>query len=581
MKATHRPLRHEALESRHLLSALSLSDLTWARLSSLTSNAALVTNSVAVAQPTAVVGAATAVATMPVITVQGLGRTIAYKDSTPSTADGTYFGTPVLGQSVTDTFTILNTGTAPLVLTGTAPVTVQGSQAADFRVAQPAVKQIAPGGSVEFSVTFVPQTVGKRATNVYITSNSASYPSFRFTISGTALDAPPVLNTAPAAGIRVKQIAPEYVGTNVYHTLYLPTDWKPGVQYPVIVEYPPNKWGPSGTAGTVDDTMLGYWQSGGKGFIWVTMPFINAGSKPSSDTYTWGSDFNNASSMQATADYTKLNLSRILRNYGGDPSKVFLTGFSRGAVGIGVLGLRDPAMADIWAGFLPHSFGDTDSTRLARTAGRPTFVTWGGSGDNGASTSQKTLKILQGMGYPTVGRVIPGIAHTDNWIRDGASATSLAVRQEMRNWIAWAIATHPGTYSISGTVTDAIGTPLAGVSVWSSATHFTYTDADGNYTLAGLTSRSRTVTASYQGEVGSLVVTVAGADVADQDFVFATSATATSAAPAVRTALDALAIDRALTEFAQSQRARSGSAFGTDALDGNAAIARTAAAVSA
>ena len=35
----------------------------------------------------------------------------------------------------------------------------------------------------------------------------------------------------PAPGRRVRQIAPEYRGTDVHHALYLPIDWQPGRKY--------------------------------------------------------------------------------------------------------------------------------------------------------------------------------------------------------------------------------------------------------------------------------------------------------------------------------------------------------------
>ena len=42
------------------------------------------------------------------------------------------------------------------------------------------------------------------------------------------LATPPMTDEAPAAGKRVRQFAPEYEGAQVYHSLYFPTDWKPG-----------------------------------------------------------------------------------------------------------------------------------------------------------------------------------------------------------------------------------------------------------------------------------------------------------------------------------------------------------------
>jgi len=83
---------------------------------------------------------------------------------------------------------------------------------------------------------------------------------------------PAMTDEEPAAGKRVRQVAPEYEGTEVYHALYLPVDWKPGGEYPVIVEYTGNKWSACGSTGEVKDANLGYGVSGGRGATWVAMP---------------------------------------------------------------------------------------------------------------------------------------------------------------------------------------------------------------------------------------------------------------------------------------------------------------------
>ena len=83
---------------------------------------------------------------------------------------------------------------------------------------------------------------------------------------------PEMTNEIPAAGRRVRQVAPEYKGTEVYHALYLPVDWEPDGKYPVIVEYTGNKFAECGSTGEVRDANLGYGLSGGKRFIWVSMP---------------------------------------------------------------------------------------------------------------------------------------------------------------------------------------------------------------------------------------------------------------------------------------------------------------------
>ena len=90
---------------------------------------------------------------------------------------------------------------------------------------------------------------------------------------------PVMTNKAPAAGKRVRQVAPEYKGTDVYHALYLPVDWKPDGKYPVIVEYTGNRFPPGNGSGEVKDANLGYGMSGGRGFIWVVMPYVEEGRK--------------------------------------------------------------------------------------------------------------------------------------------------------------------------------------------------------------------------------------------------------------------------------------------------------------
>lgn len=87
------------------------------------------------------------------------------------------------------------------------------------------------------------------------------------------LKTPSMESGSPAPGRRVKMVAPAYRGTDVYHTLYLPTDWKKGQKYPVIIEYAGNKYKTS--KGTVEGSNLGYGISGGKGAIWVCMPFVD------------------------------------------------------------------------------------------------------------------------------------------------------------------------------------------------------------------------------------------------------------------------------------------------------------------
>ena len=193
------------------------------------------------------------------------------------------------------------------------------------------------------------------------------------------LVSPVMTDEAPAAGKRVRQVAVEYEGTLVHHALYLPADWKPNGKYPVIVEYTGNKWALCNSTGKVEDANLGFGMSGGRGFIWVSMPYV--GETARENAVTWWGD------RQLTVDYCKVNVPRICETFGGDPENVFICGFSRGAIGASYIGLADDEIASLWKGFFTHDHFDGERgwaypqsdrasalLRLARLNGRPVLV---------------------------------------------------------------------------------------------------------------------------------------------------------------------------------------------------------------
>ena len=249
---------------------------------------------------------------------------------------------------------------------------------------------------------------------------------------------PEMTSQDPAAGRRVRQVSPEYKGTEVYHALYLPSDWKPGGKYPVIVEYTGNEFPACGSTGEVKDANLGYGVSGGKGFIWVSMPYVAKGKQH--NTRTWWGD------RQATVDYCKKNLPRICEQFGGDPDALFICGFSRGAIGASYIGLADDEIAAFWKGVFTHDHFDGDRKwgypgsdrasalkRLARLQGRPVLVC-GGANDflqeylKLADFTFLRPRIAEIFDIPD-GKVIH--PHTDLWMhRDSAD------RRQVRQWFA-------------------------------------------------------------------------------------------------------------------------------------------------
>lgn len=248
------------------------------------------------------------------------------------------------------------------------------------------------------------------------------------------LAVPPVQEAVPAPGRRVRQVLSGYAGSQVYHCLYLPTDWQEGGSYAVLVEYPGN--GPYQNelgdicSGKVEDCHLGYGISGGNGFIWVSLPFISQDHQ--SNQLEWWGD------VQATIVYCQIVVEDICHRYGGDPSAVFLCGFSRGSIACNFIGLHDDPIASLWRGFICHSHYDgvrnwdypgcdrtSAAEQLARLGGRPQFISHEGS----VEETRDYLAQVCPKGNFTF-QPLPYRNHTDTWVlRD------IPERQNLRNWI--------------------------------------------------------------------------------------------------------------------------------------------------
>lgn len=242
----------------------------------------------------------------------------------------------------------------------------------------------------------------------------------------------------PGAGKRVAQTTMGWNGTSVHHALYLPTDWVPGSVFPVLVEYPGNgnyrnKFGDVST-GRVEDGNLGYGISGGKGFIWVVMPFVEVAGAQKQNAALWWGDVNE------TKRYCTTTVKEVCSHYGGDPGKVVLCGFSRGSIACNYIGLHDDSIAAIWKAFICHSHYDgvnekwpyADASRaaalarLGRLDGRPQFISHEGS----VEATESWLK-LSGLKGGWTFEAIPFRNHSDQWVlRD------LPARRKLREWLS-------------------------------------------------------------------------------------------------------------------------------------------------
>lgn len=321
------------------------------------------------------------------------------------------------------------------------------------------------------------------------------------------IDVPEMVEHDPAAGKRVKVVPKEYSGTEVYYSLYLPDAYKPGGRYPVVVEYTGNYFPRSGSTGQVKDANLGYAVAKAIGAIWIVLPYVDG---DQSVTTWWGNE-------DQTVEFALRNIRRVCLKYGGDPAEIFLCGFSRGAIGVNYLGLRNTEIADVWLGFFSHDHYDglrdwkgqkwsspferyrkEAGARIERLAGRAALI----SHQDGNSDIKKYL--LSG-GYqscaefshlrPPIRRIIPGIptskvvsTHTDQWMLYPSEATETVIK-----WFNDVRTNKPGTFTLSGRITNAQGKPVAGIIVGSGRTHFAISDADGQYEMPGLIGGRRTV----------------------------------------------------------------------------------------
>lgn len=328
---------------------------------------------------------------------------------------------------------------------------------------------------------------------------------------------PEMQTGVPEPGKRVKVVPPEYPGTDVYYSLYLPRDYSQQKHYPVIVEYTGNYAPSARSTGQVKDAHMGYALSVELDAIWVVMPYVSEDKKESMVKW-WGSEEN-------TIDYCLTNLRRICMQYNGDPAEVFIIGFSRGAIGVNYLGLYNDRVADTWLGLFPHDHYDGEhewafdwgsplekyraeaAERAKRLRGRATLISQ-------QSTTKKHIFYrvseyiysheLDRYGEFTllpvdVGGIIPeGIpSHTDTWLNYDSQEADKVI-----DWFRHVIEEKPGTYAIQGTVKFPDGTPVQdalvetgvqGVDHKGVYTHFAITDESGSYKIDGLTRGKRIV----------------------------------------------------------------------------------------
>ena len=251
------------------------------------------------------------------------------------------------------------------------------------------------------------------------------------------LEVPAARPLAPAPGMRSVVTTVGWEGPAVRHTLYLPTDWVPGKRYPVLVEYAGNG-GYRNTfgdvsEGSVEGSRLGYGISGGRGFIWLCLPFIEAtATGPANATRWWGD-------LAETKRYCLATLREVEARWGGDERAVVFCGFSRGSIGANYFGLHDDEIARVWRAFICHSHYDgvnerwpyagadriSAVARLRRLGDRPQWISHEGS----VAPIEDWLRRTGVAGRWTFAS-IPFRNHSPDWtLRD------VPARRDVRAWL--------------------------------------------------------------------------------------------------------------------------------------------------
>ena len=114
----------------------------------------------------------------PEITIRRSGQSI---DDSNVASD---LGNVVVGANASATYTVENSGSAPLTL-GT--VAIGGTHAGDFSITSQPATEVAIGGSTTFTVRFSPSAVGARSAAITLTNSDLDENPYDFPLSGTGL----------------------------------------------------------------------------------------------------------------------------------------------------------------------------------------------------------------------------------------------------------------------------------------------------------------------------------------------------------------------------------------------------------
>ncbi|MCB0594291.1 MAG: choice-of-anchor D domain-containing protein [Lewinellaceae bacterium] len=129
-------------------------------------------------------GAYETVVPAPLILLSSNAMQITNGDTSPSPDDDTGFGAIDIGQSVSHSFGIANTGTDVLFLAGMPPVQLTGFGAGAFSIESDPDIAILPGKETTFTISFSPSFSGFHQATVLIPNNACYDDPFTFEVGG-------------------------------------------------------------------------------------------------------------------------------------------------------------------------------------------------------------------------------------------------------------------------------------------------------------------------------------------------------------------------------------------------------------
>lgn len=243
----------------------------------------------------------------------------------------------------------------------------------------------------------------------------------------------------------------------------------------------------------------------------MVFPYIK---NKTSVTKWWGNE-------QETLDFAIENIRDICEKYNGNPSEVFICGFSRGAIGVNYLGLHNDEIADVWLGFFTHDHYDgvrhwkgsywgspfdkyqkNAINRFKRIKNRNVLISQNVA--EGKSTHE-TKEYIEKYKLDTLANITYNLfsthsiikdipseeiphEHTDKWLLYDSKYQKSVIK-----WFKKTIKKKPKTFTISGKITDSNRNPLEGILIETGKTHFSITDKKGNYRIDGLVKSNRKI----------------------------------------------------------------------------------------